>query len=335
MPVSVIVGGQYGSEGKGKVAHFFAKEKNATTVVRVGGPNSGHTVVDENDKPVIFKHLSTASIIKGVNCVLTSGHYIDLDILFDEIKISGIAAEQLVIDPFAVIITKKHKEQESTEGLIQSIGSTGCGLGAAISERVARKTVLTYAKDIPELKQYVSETNSFLRKALQNNERVIIEGTQGFGLSLLHSNSHPFSTSRDTTASAFVSEAGLSPMDIDDVIMVIRSFPIRVAGNSGPIKNETTWEKISEDSGATYPFSELTSVSKKIRRVAKFDAEVVMRAISYNNPTTVVLNHVDYFDKRNNGVLTHKMALELDKIEASINRRIDFLGLDAKSLIQR
>ncbi len=45
MPVTVVVGGQFGSEGKGKVAHWLARELRASTAVRVGGPNSGHTVV--------------------------------------------------------------------------------------------------------------------------------------------------------------------------------------------------------------------------------------------------------------------------------------------------
>lgn len=54
MPVTVIVGGQFGSEGKGKTAHFFAHEEQADVAVRVGGSNSGHTVIDESGNPVIL-----------------------------------------------------------------------------------------------------------------------------------------------------------------------------------------------------------------------------------------------------------------------------------------
>ena len=69
MPVTVIVGGQFGSEGKGKVAHFFAREMGACAAIRVGGPNSGHTVISEKG-PIIFKQLPTAAILPDVQCVL-------------------------------------------------------------------------------------------------------------------------------------------------------------------------------------------------------------------------------------------------------------------------
>ena len=86
-----------------------------------------------------------------------------------------------------------------------------------------------------------------LRRLLSSNERVVIEGTQGFGLSLYHGGHYPKATSRDTTAGTFVGEAGLSPLDVDDVKMVIRTFPIRVAGDSGELPNETTWKAVAAE----------------------------------------------------------------------------------------
>src|ERR1035437_393302 len=336
MPVSVIFGGQFGSEGKGKTAHYFASNLNAKAVIRVGGPNSGHTVIDSNGQPLILKQLPTASIIRGVYSVISSGNYLNVEILLNEIRLTGVDEEHLYIDPYAVIITKEDLKKEITMGLKESIGSTGSGIGAAVSRRVNRDKNLSFAKDEPQLKKYIRNTNSFLRNLLEYKERIIIEGTQGFGLSLLHSGLYPYTTSRDTSAAAFVSEAGLSPLDIDDVVMVLRSFPIRVGGNSGPLPSETDWSKITDISGSIEPLIELTSVTKKVRRVAVFNPVVVKKAIEVNNPTKIVLNHVDYFNiDCKDGIITTKVLDEIKAIEKSINRRIDFLGFDRTKLYSK
>lgn len=333
MPVSVIFGGQFGSEGKGKASHFFAQNMNAKAVIRVGGPNSGHTVIDDNGNPLILKQLPTPSIIKGVYSVITSGNYINVDILHKEIKLTGLEDDYLYIDPYAVIISDIDVENESKGGLKESIGSTGSGIGSAVSRRVNRDKSLQFAKDIPSLGKYVKNVKSFLRHLLEEKERIIIEGTQGFGLSLLHSGYYPYSTSRDTSAAGFVSEAGLSPLDVDDIIMVIRSYPIRVGGNSGPLPQEIDWNLVTLQSESNEAIIEYTSVTKKIRRVANFHPEIVKRSIEVNRPTKIVLNHVDYFDKNcKKGSLTEKVLNEILKIEKSINRKIDFIGLDRKTM---
>jgi adenylosuccinate synthase len=84
---------------------------------------------------------------------------------------------------------------------------------AAVAARVQRLTDLRFAKDEPRLGPFVAPVKPWLRSQLGQGERIIIEGTQGFGLSLLHSEYYPHVTSRDTTAAAFVAEAGLSPLD--------------------------------------------------------------------------------------------------------------------------
>ena len=125
---------------------------------------------------------------------------------------------------------------------------------------------------------------------------MVVEGTQGFGLSLLHGGFWPKATSRDTTAAAFLAEAGLSPLDVDDVTLVIRCHPIRVAGNSGPLPGQTSWEHIAAEAGTMEDIQELTTVTAKVRRVGRFDPEIVRRAIQANQPTRIVLNHLDYVD---------------------------------------
>lgn len=331
MPVSVIFGGQFGSEGKGKTTHYFAREQHAKAVIRVGGPNSGHTVIDEKGNAVIFKHLPTAAILNGVKSVLTSGHYINPEILKKEIGIANINPGDLYIDPYAVIVTEADIEAEQQGGLKENIGSTGSGLGSAVKKRIERKNETVFAKDIEFLQPYIKETNPYLRELLKKGERVIIEGTQGFGLSLLHSNLYPYCTSRDTSAAAFVSEAGLSPMDVDDVIMVLRTFPIRVGGNSGKLNYETTWDEITRIAKSETPIQEYTSVTKKVRRVARFDEEVVKRAISYNQPSKIVLNHADYLG------LTTKEEFDayLNDLEKRLGQGIDYVGTGRDRLVKR
>lgn len=146
------------------------------------------------------------------------------------------------------------------------------------------------------VKEYIKPVIPFLREKLNNGERIIVEGTQGFGLSLLHSSHYPYVTSRDTTAAAFISEVGLSPLDVDEIIMVIRAFPIRVGGNSGNLLDEINWETITNESRSDNPIVEYTSVTKTLRRVARFNTDIVLQAIKANKPTCIVLNHLDYID---------------------------------------
>lgn len=326
MPVSIVVGGQYGSEGKGKVAHFFARELNATFAVRCGGPNSGHTVIDEQGKVRIFQQLPTAAILPDVKLAICAGSYIDLDILYREIKETNVDANRLFIDDDAVIITEALKIRDAQSGLIGRIGSTGSGTGAAVAARINREESLLFAKDISELKPFLTNIPKILRNTLDNHARVIIEGTQGFGLSPYHARHYPYSTSRDTTAAAFLAETGLSPLDVDEVILVIRAFPIRVEGKSGPLDNEISWEIITKEGNHISPISEKTSVTKNIRRVGRFNPEIVKKAIQINNPTRIVLNHLDYIcneNDKNNDFLVRKFVIN---IERSLKRKIDYLG---------
>src|SRR3954454_22276277 len=129
MPVTVIVGGQFGSEGKGEGAHYLAREQCATVAVRVGGSNSGHTVIDGSGVPCVFRMLPTPALLDNVTCVLGAGSYIDVDVLLAELKVSRLLPERLLIDPNAFVITDEHKRIESQCGLCERIGSTGSGTG--------------------------------------------------------------------------------------------------------------------------------------------------------------------------------------------------------------
>lgn len=337
MSVTVIVGGQFGSEGKGKVAHFFAREQCAQVAIRVGGPNSGHTVVDVSGRIWILRQLPTASILPNIICIIPAGAYIDVDVLMQEVAITGLHKNRLLIDRNAVIISSKERASEKQWGLRESIGSTATGTGAAVIRRIRRDGSAFLAQHEKRLAPFIHNTLGFLRDRLQKNERILIEGTQGFGLSLLHSRYYPHATSRDTTAAGFISEAGLSPRDVDEIILVIRSFPIRVPGNSGPLRNETDWKTVSHNSGSKIPFIEYTSVTHRIRRVAYFDPEIVRSAIEANVPTQIVLNHLDYVDSNcaKKGILTERTSNFVSEVEKSIGACINYIGFNPISLEER
>ena len=320
MSVTIVIGGQYGGEGKGKVTYCIAKEKDIKITVRVGGTNSGHTVVDDNDNEYILRQLPTTSILKDSISVLSAGSYIDLDILKKEIKLTGIKEEQLLIDQNAMIITEEDKINEANNNLRLTIGSTLSGTGESVIRRINRSKTTLLAKDIYELKPFLIDSKKFLYEQIQKKQKIIIEGTQGFGLSLLHSSNYPYCTSRDTTAASFLAETGLSPFDVEDIILTIRTFPIMVEGNSGELKNEMNWESVKQ-------LPEFTSVTKKIRRVAKFDPDIVRNAIMSNRPTKIVLNHLDYIEKDK-----HKEFIT--EIENYINHKIDYIGIDKKCILK-
>ena len=111
MPVSVVVGGQYGSEGKGKVTHWLARKQQARYAVRVGGPNSGHTVI-EKGHPVVLRHLPTPALIDGVIGIVPAGAYLDVDVLLREVEERGLTKDQLLIHPSAVVIDDSMRADE-------------------------------------------------------------------------------------------------------------------------------------------------------------------------------------------------------------------------------
>jgi adenylosuccinate synthase len=241
---------------------------------------------------------------------------------------TGLSDDYIAIDPQAVVIDDEDVQTEAASGIRQAIGSTATGIGEALLRRVSRLKQPTFAFEVPELSHLVRNTKSLLRERLSQNQRVILEGTQGYGLSLLHSPYYPHVTARDTTAAGFLSEAGLSPLDVDDIVMVLRAFPIRVPGASGPLPGEIDWDVVTTESNSHEPVIEYTSVTNTVRRVARFDPTIVKLAIQTNAPTRLVLNHVDYVDSvcRNSDHLSDKAIRLVHRIEEEIKQRIDFVG---------
>ena len=131
---------------------------------------------------------------------------------------------------------------------------------------------------------------------------ILLEGTQGAGLSLIHGN-WPYVTSADTTAGQFMVDAGLHPRMLTECILVARTYPIRVAGNSGPLENEITWDQISDHVGK--PIMEHTTVTGKQRRIGRWNEQEFVRACQLNGPTQIAINFMDYLSPEDEGVLSY------------------------------
>lgn len=290
MPATIVVGGQFGSEGKGKIAAWLAPDFHHA--VRTGGPNAGHTVV-ERGRSTVLRHLPCALINPHAALYLGAGSILDPDILLREIAENEISPARLRIDPTAVVITRSHLDDEAE--LVNRIGSTGKGVGAAVASKVLRAPGVVLARDVPELSPYIGEVAESLHRALHDGENILLEGTQGAGLSL-HHGPYPFVTSRETSAGSLCGEAGIGPRDVERVVLVVRTYPIRVAGTSGPLPNEISWDDVTAKSGYATPIREYTTVTGRLRRVGEFDLLAVARAARLNGATEIALTFVDYLD---------------------------------------
>ena len=329
MSVSVVVGGQFGSEGKGKVTHHLTAERDAAAVIRVGGPNSGHTSIGSGGTPEVLQQLPMAALLEHPLCLIGPGSYVDPETLLAEIERLDIDPERILVDYRAMVLTNEHRGAEAAGDLGARIGSTNSGTGAAVARRVSRSAADDLAFHNPKLRPFLGDTTARARELLGEGRRLIVEGTQGFGLSLLHSPHYPFVTSRDTSAAGALSEAGLSPLDVDEVALVLRSFPIRVAGSSGPFDaEEIDWETVAREGGLGQVPEELSSVTRRTRRVARFAPGIVRAAIEVNRPSQVFLNHIDYVDARcASGSLTSAARDFIESIEESIDAQIDMVGV--------
>lgn len=330
MPLTVVVGGQYGPEGKGKVTSYLALRDNVDIVVRCGGPNSGHTV-EIGGQRYELRLLPCGFINPNTRLLLAAGSLIDVEILLTEIKVAGVDLRRVGVDRNAGIISGNYGEEEARLLLRDRLGSTLSGTGIAVANRALRRPDFQLAKDIPELKPYVTDVSAEVNVALDKGGKVIIEGTQGFGLSVYHSPHYPYATSRDTTASGFLSEVGASPRLVTDIIMAVPAYPIRVAGNSGPLPNETAWEEVRRRSGCPHEVIERTTTTTKVRRVALFDLEIVERAAHANRPTQVFLHGADYLSWHNKSLrnydwLTSHTKSFIQGIEHSLVSRVSLIG---------
>lgn len=336
MSLWVVVGGQFGSEGKGKVSAYITIHERIDICVRCGGPNSGHSFVNEGGENRILRQLPTGFVSDRTRLLLPAGALIDPTILRDEMNSLSISSSRIGIDRSALIIEERDRETEQSLKLRERLSSTLCGVGSAVSRRVLRGEDVKLASDAtaehPWLADLITDVSSEVNSGLDRNKNVLIEGTQGAGLSLYHSQFYPYCTSRDTTCAGFLSETGVSPRRVTEVVVVFRTFPIRVAGaQAGPLKDEITWEQVRQESRYPFPIEERTTVTQRIRRVGRFDWDLAARAASLNFPTRIAINCLDYLDSENRTVkrwedLTSAAKLFVSRLEEQTRTPATYLG---------
>jgi adenylosuccinate synthase len=317
--VDVIVGGQYGSEGKGHLAYHIAPEYDI--LMRVGGPNAGHQVIWPDGSIYTHRLLPSGTLASEAKLVIGPGAVLDVDVLLEEIAECGVEVDRLTIDPQAMLIAKRDKTRE--QRLRNSIGSTGQGGGAATVRRIERRSDVKLAQDSRALAPYVRPVADVIEDAFACGGRILLEGTQGTALSLFHGH-YPYVTSRDTTVAGVLSEAGLPPSQVRKVIMVCRTLPIRVqsptGATSGPMGQELHWKDVAER--AQVPVEQLTNVEKgsvsgNLRRVSEFDWALLRKAAVINGPTDIGLTFVDYLSPANT------RARRFEQLEEETIRFID------------
>lgn len=316
-----VIGAQWGSEGKGKVAAWLASspdgESPYAAMGRSGGPNAGHRVELLDGSYFVFRHLPSATpyAASGTALCIGPGAVIDLEVLKREICHIPKGCT-LFVDPRVAIVDENARQAERDASLTD-IGSTMTGSGGAMALRVLRKavTVEDYAPSgsfglslgayDPRMVQ-VAPVGTVLREAMCRG-RVLLESTQGMQLSLLHGN-YPHVTGRDVSPISMLAEMGLPPGIPCRWFLVARTYPIRVAGPSGDLPCETTWEEVAHTSGIDVDKlreSERTSVTKRLRRVARWDngslIRTVRRGFGFAEQVFVVITFADYLSATASG----------------------------------
>jgi adenylosuccinate synthase len=340
--VDVIVGGQYGSEGKGHIASYLGREYQL--LVRVGGPNAGHKVF-MSDGAYTHHQLPSGTLRNpDAKLILAPGCVLNRENLLKEIAECKVDTTRLSIDPQAMIISDADIRAEA--GLVKGIGSTGQGVGYATARRIlGRATGVRLAKDFRDLRPFIRTSWTILEDAYRSGSKILVEGTQGAGLSLYHA-TYPFVTSRDTSVSGCLSEVGIPPSRVRRVVMVCRTYPIRVqrppGSTSGPMGIEIDWNTVSQRSGIPVDQlkkTEKTSTTHKDRRVAEFNWELLRRASALNGPTDVAMTFVDYLKSTNENARrfeqldehTIRFIEEVQRVAAApvslISTRFDFRSI--------
>ena len=287
MKADIVVGGFYGDEGKGRIVGHLAVADNYYCVVRAGGgPQAGHTVT--RGKKVT--QIPSGFINPLSKLLIGRGTAINPDIVLSEIKQFGVKS-RIGIDYGCTIIEPEHLEQEKE--LVERIGSVGTGTGPARVERILRTAKL--AKDIESLKPFLTDVASEINECLKLGKKVLIEGVQAYGLSLLNHKFYPYVTSQDTTASQFVADVGIGPKAIGEIFVVYKAYVSRVG--KGNMFSEWT-----EEQGKQRGISEKGTVSGRTRRLGDFDMKLASESILGNTGTQVAITCIDRLFEGNSGV---------------------------------
>jgi len=325
MPCTVVVGGFWGDEGKGKIISYMALKDKIDLCVRTGSVNAAHTVWFEGKRYALHM-VPSAFLYDKCRLLIGAGANVHVAKFLEEVELTGVK-NRIGIDPQASIIEEKHSEQDKTSAHLKGIGTTGWGVGPAIEERVRRTAKL--AKDVVELQPYLADVAAEANNAIDAGKKVLLEGTQGLMLSLFYG-TYPYVTGRDTSASAICSEAGVGPTKVDDVLIVFKSFMTRVG--AGPLPGE-----LPKEEAVKRGWFEIAAGTGRERRSAPFNFEIARRAVMINGATAVALTKLDVVYPKCKGVrkfedLPREAKEFIGEIERQVGIPVVLIGTGQEAL---
>jgi adenylosuccinate synthase len=276
--VDVVIGMQYGDEGKGKIANQMAQSGDYDYVLRFnGGGNAGHTIYLNGEK--IVTHLVPCGILHGIPSVIGNGCVINTQKLFDELEYLrgfGFDTSLLKIAENAHIITQEHIDEDSKD---TKIGTTRTGNGPCYRDKYARTGLR--AKDVPELAPYLVNMHSLIHS---EPKKFLAEGAQGYWLDIDFGD-YPYVTSSNTGVGAVLNN-GFNYQQVRDVVGVIKCYSTYV-GAKGYQKDDERFEmlrEIGQEYGAT---------TGRPRQIDWLNLNEVITACQMNGITKLKVNKMD------------------------------------------
>jgi len=283
MVCTVVVGGFYGDEGKGKLISHLALKDKPNIIARGGvGPNAGHTV-EYLGKTYSLRMIPSGFVYDKARLLIGPGVLINPKVLLEEVVRTGCEG-RLGVDRQCAIIEEKHiKEETESSHLVRKIGSTKSGIGTCSSDRVLRRAKL--ARDLPELSKYLTDVSLEVNEASEGGSNILVEGTQGTFLSLYHG-TYPYCTAKDVCASAICSDIGIGPTRVTNILVVFKAYVTRIG--EGPLHGQLSREEMVRRGWLEYG-----TVTRRERRAAPFDFKLAKKAVRLNGATEAGITKLD------------------------------------------
>ena len=314
----MIVGIQWGDEGKGRIVDLYAKDYDV--VARFGGgDNAGHSIV-VGDQHLALRIVPSGVLHPHVELFVGGGTVVNAAGLLDELdRLAplGVDVMRIKVSDRAHLVLPYHadadKAAEEARGDAK-LGTTGRGIGPAYVDKVARVGILVGDLRHPErlekrlaargvslgdpmlakalapatrLLPHVVDGAEYMHKQLAGGKRVLIEGAQGSLLDVGYG-TYPYVTSSHTLAGGACIGLGIGPTAIRHVIGVVKAYCTRVG--SGPFPSELhdeRGERLRRQGG------EFGTVTGRPRRCGWFDAVAGRYAVALNGLTSAVITKLD------------------------------------------
>ena len=299
MPASVLVGTQWGDEGKGKVTDLISGDYDVVCRY-AGGANAGHTVIVGGTKLALHQ-VPSGVMYEGTVPIIGNGCIVDPEILLSEIDMlegQGISCERLKISGNAHIVMPYHKDldgaHEKKLGIFREKLDAALAYTNPILEKVyemptytVEQICETYLPMAERIRPYICESSLFLNESLENGKNILFEGAQATMLDIDHG-TYPFVTSSNCTAGGAVTGSGVGPTHIDRVLGIAKAYMTRVG--SGPFPTELDDEigetlcEVGHEYGVT---------TGRKRRCGWYDGVIVNYATRVNGLTDLAITKLD------------------------------------------